>query len=214
MKKRWFTSFSMVILTIILLSMTAFAAESGEKENNSYLYFVDGVQVDVEEYPNHEQLFNETSEQYQALASAVIENNWDYYIADTNGIRRVSEEEYRSIVGICSEIDTRSTGTWYLDNEIESGHTMYYWPKDSDKFDVASDEYIEIKIDVAKHARSFGVGYDGTSYQKEYISLPKDKGAIVAFIDEIEVPGRYRVFIENSGQSTETIIGHIAVKKR
>lgn len=40
------------------------------------------------------------------------------------------------------------------------------------------------------------------------------KGAIVAFIDEIEVPGRYRVFIENSGQSTETIIGHIAVKKR
>lgn len=72
----------------------------------------------------------------------------------------------------------------------------------------------EIKIDVAKHARSFGVGYDGTSYQKEYISLPKDKGAIVAFVDEIEVPGRYRVFIENSGQSTETIIGHIAIKKR
>lgn len=35
---------------------------------------------------------------------------------------------------------------------------MHYWTKNSDKFDIALDEYIEIKIDVAKHVRSFGVG--------------------------------------------------------
>lgn len=62
--------------------------------------------------------------------------------------------------------------------------------------------------------RSFGVGYGGTSYQKEYIDLPQKRGAVVAFIDDIEVPGSYYVFIENSGEDTETVNGDIAVKKR
>ena len=50
--------------------------------------------------------------------------------------------------------------------------------------------------------------------QKEYIDLPQNRGAIVAFIDDIEVPGSYYVFIENSGKDTETVNGDIAVKKR
>lgn len=47
----------------------------------------------------------------------------------------------------------------------------------------------------------------GTVHTNEY-------DYIVAFIDDIEVPGSYYVFIENSGEDTETVNGDIAVKKR
>lgn len=213
MKKRWLTGISMVMLVAMVLSMTAFAAENNENEENPYLYFVDGVQVDETEYPHHEQLCSETSEQHKALA--VSEDNWDYYIVSSDGIEKVSKEEYDATFDVHSEISTISTGSWYFtDTEIKSGKTIYYYQTNGDKFVVAADEYIQLTIDVAQHARSFGVGYTGTSYQKEYIDLPKGKGAVIAFIDDIKVPGTYSVFIENSGESTETVSGDIVVKKR
>lgn len=213
MKKRLLVGISMVMLAIVMFSMTSFATENSTKDDDLYLYFVDGVQVDAAEYPYHEQVFSETSEQYEALA--VLENNWDYYIVNANGIKKVAEEEYDSAVGTHSELSSRFMGSWYIkDNVMNPGYTIYYYQTNGNQFVVASDEYIELKIDIANHARSFGVGYDGTSFQKEYINLLKNKGAIIAFIDDIEVPGSYRVFIENSGDFTEIVNGNIAVKKR
>lgn len=210
--KKWLASISMVALGVFALSTTVFASES-KKAEDSYLYFIDGVQVEAKEFPHYDQVFAETNEQNKTLE--VSEDNYDYYIETSNGIEKVSKEVYDSVNGVDSEKTTRSTGTWSITNSaIASGSTKYYYQGNGNDFSVASDEYIHLTINVASHARSFNVGYVGTSELKEKIDLPKDKGAKIAFKDRIKVPGTYRVLIENLGNSTETINGEIAVKTR
>lgn len=216
--KKLLLMFSCLVMAVAtMLPVSAYAAENTQSEENSYCYFIDGVQVEQDEYHQYTQGYIQTKQADKPASSALdeLENTFDYYIVNADGIKKVAENEYYSTLTSMSQTVTRAAGSWYIkDSVIKASQTMYYYQTNGDKFSVGSDEYIELTIDVADHARSFGVGYDGTSYQKEYIDLPQKRGAVVAFIDDIKVPGSYRVFIENSGEDTETVNGDIAVKKR
>lgn len=216
MKKRFLMFICLVMAVATMLPVTAFAEENTQSEENSYCYFIDGVQVEQDEYHQYTQGYVQMKQADKPASPALeLENTFDYYIVNADDIKKVTENEYHTTLTSMSQTVTRATGSWYIkDSVIKASQTKYYYQTNGDKFSVGSDEYIELTIDAANHVRSFGVGYGGTSYQKEYIDLPQNRGAIVAFIDDIEVPGSYYVFIENSGKDTETVNGDIAVKKR
>ena len=124
MKKKLMASISLAALAVFALSATVFAGED-KKTENSYLYFVDGVQVEASEFPNYAQVYNETGEQSEALEES--EDIYDYYIVTSNGIENVSKEAYDSATGVDPEKTARTTGTWNIKNSvIASGNTKYY----------------------------------------------------------------------------------------
>lgn len=208
MKKKIFAILSTLCILTATSTSICLATENDNKQEE-YLYFVDGVQVAEDEYPNKVTLENVKVDQ----AGEESETDFVYYIVAQGEIEEVSEQEYYTIVN--QKVETRSTGSWnIIDSEIDSGKTKYYFKGNGDDFDVAEDEYIELTIDIEDHTRNFGVGYTGTSFGKFPVSIPGGRGAEIAFIDAIEVPGTYRVLIQNYNETTEVVNGNISIHKR
>lgn len=206
-----FVGMGAMCLAAVMMSTTAFAAETPRSEDDSYVYYVDGVQVEKSEFPNQER-----SLKNMGVASEIPDtSNMDYYVMSAEGLKAVSVDEYNEIVGSTPSVDSRTTGSWSIRNsEISSGGLKYYYQSNGDDFEVDSNEYIELTINIGNHDRYFGVGYTGTSALLENIEIPDGRGARVAFIDRLVVPGTYSVMIENLGDETEFIDGRIEVLKR
>ena len=177
MKKRFLMFICLVMAVATMLPVTAFAEENTQSEENSYCYFIDGVQVKQDEYHQYTQGYVQMKQADKPASPALeLENTFDYYIVNADGIKKVTENEYHTTLTSMSQTVTRATGSWYIkDSVIKASQTKYYYQTNGDKFSVGSDEYIELTIDAANHVRSFGVGYGGTSYQKEYIDLPQNQ---------------------------------------
>lgn len=207
MKKKFLTIIS--VLCVLAATASMCLAAGNNDEQDKFLYFVDGTQVTKEEYPAQTKLANEKIE--EAGESNV--SSFVYYIVNEEGINEVSEQEYMTLVA--PQIETRTTGSWSIKNsEIKPEQTKYYFKASGDDFEVAKDEYIQLTIDVAAHARSFWVGYTGTSEGMFPVPITAGHGAKVAFIDNIKVPGTYRVKIQNISQTTEIVNGDISIYKR
>lgn len=143
------------------------------------------------------------------------ESEYLYFIVEQDDLKEVSANEYYEIVGERLAENCRTTGSWSINSSlIEAGQRMYYYQSNGDYFVVGAREYIELEINPEIHSRTFKVGYNGTSTFETEISLPIFRGARVAFIDALVVPGSYRVLVQNMGRNSEVINGHIYVYER
>ncbi|GAB2045395.1 hypothetical protein AGATL06_18930 [Agathobaculum sp. TL06] len=222
MKKRKYLAYiGTLALAVVTLCTVAFASEvpqigdevKAASDGGSYLYFVDGIQVTESEYTGHTSR-NDTAT-IDETTEATDSSEFMYFIASQDGIRQVSEDEYNSTVGTQPTIGSRTTGSWSIrSSRLEAGQTKHYYQGNGDDFDVAEDEYILLTIDVEDHERHFDVGFVGTTDFSAPITITKDHGGKIAFIDTLEVPGTYRVSIKNNGDKTEYISGEIEVLKR
>lgn len=82
----------LVMAVATMLPVTAFAEENTQSEENSYCYFIDGVQVEQDEYHQYTQGYVQMKQADKPASPALeLENTFDYYIVNADGIKKVTE---------------------------------------------------------------------------------------------------------------------------
>lgn len=112
MKKRFLMFICLVMAVATMLPVTAFAEENTQSEENSYCYFIDGVQVEQDEYHQYTQGYVQMKQADKPASPALeLENTFDYYIVNADGIKKVTENEYHTTLTSMSQTVTRATGS-------------------------------------------------------------------------------------------------------